>query len=71
MLSLFHMRVEHWVQLMERNPLDELTEEEMAMVVPVSEEEIKKAIEQGIRDRDLVEEATRYGSVHPRQIFYR
>lgn len=40
-----------------KGPLDELTEEEMVMIVPISQEELDQAIERGIRDRDLIEKA--------------
>ena len=40
---------------MDKGPLDELTEEEMAMVVPVSQEVIDAALEQGRRDLEAIE----------------
>jgi len=53
---MLNLRNQHRMQL-NKGPLDELTEEEMVMIVPISQEELDQAIERGIRDRDLIEKA--------------
>jgi len=54
---------------MEKGPLDELTDEEMAMIVPLSEEQILEAVKQGERDLELLEQT--YPCLMPRPMYYR
>lgn len=52
-----------------KSVLDELTDEEMAFVIPLTKDEIDDALEQGRKDREACEKAQ--PCIMPTRIWYR